>query len=863
MATQTSSLKADQLQAALTSGDGTLVMSALAEIEAARPTQALAKLLNAILSEVEDTVQAFQIRKTLRCVAARLAGKELVLPLADFEALLLQPDRLEEIALAVALLPPDDAVRAVEVLRSALWTDFPAPLLPTLCRFFKKFGGPADAPSLVQLAHHADPTVLTTALEALESIDPSQLPELVSPLLGHPSPNIRAQAIQALYRWDKSAAIRLFVKLLFSETVTERALALLHASSFPYAEIENHLLRFTSEVDDPRLLMRVSKVLQDNAHPELPFRLYWIARNLKDHHQKLMKGLLLGVVRALADQQKIQGTAQEFLDHLKMRVQKEEERRLRESLAMTEQVREESPEEEAPPADVTAPSSMAPPSSAPAEPAPVAAPPPAKPTIGLPSLADLGLTRSPGGEAPGGPRPAITPAVVPLPKPPTPMPSPLAREGADGTRVPEMPPIPAREPSRPPDLPKPEPVSEPPIVTGAVPVPPLAEKGPRSLPSRESSDSQALPVFERPAPTGEINIEGRGTGVNRGEEMSFENYDKLDGTARVQCLGKMTPTDFARFRVGILNVLKAESPKERAACIRCIGRFGASSDARAIKPLLEEDDADVICAAIDALQRLDSDYLGVFLPQLMQHKNGKVRMWSTRAFVNIDREQIKNLIDGMLRSSSARQRASIIPATMLVDFSLIRDLLVQAFERETASNLIDKIGLVLVANPDREVLRGVLRADKNAGPSVQEAKHRIVLQVAEKLAIALGKTSTPEELIQGEEASLAAEEQEKAQKKAAEAASASAAAGAALRAVAGKGGAPPGESRPSPARGTAPAKPTASSAPASPTPAEIAPAAERWRIPASIEEIPGVAAVILGIVVGGGAAVLLFKLLGI
>jgi hypothetical protein len=81
--------------------------------------------------------------------------------------------------------------------------------------------------------------------------------------------------------------------------------------------------------------MRVSQLMQANAHQELPFRLYWISRSLKEQHQNLIKGIVLGVVRSLADAKKIQGTAQEFLDQLKLRVQREEERLLKESLSMT------------------------------------------------------------------------------------------------------------------------------------------------------------------------------------------------------------------------------------------------------------------------------------------------------------------------------------------------------------------------------------------------------------------------------------------------------------------------------------------------------------------------------------------------
>ena len=46
----------DQLLSAFTSGDGTLIMSALMDIEAAPPNQGLAQLLNSVIPKITDTV---------------------------------------------------------------------------------------------------------------------------------------------------------------------------------------------------------------------------------------------------------------------------------------------------------------------------------------------------------------------------------------------------------------------------------------------------------------------------------------------------------------------------------------------------------------------------------------------------------------------------------------------------------------------------------------------------------------------------------------------------------------------------------------------------------------------------------------
>lgn len=628
-ATSKSTLKADQLSAALTSGDGTLVMNALFEIEEAPVSSALAQLLNLALPKISDTVQAFQVRKTLKVLGLRLTGRATGIGLNDLQKLLKQPDRFEDIAVAFSTLNPTDAVLATDLLRNTSWNELPTPLLPTLCRFFKKYGSSADSGPLIELCRHPDPTVLTTALEALEVVDPSDLPSLVTPLLTSPNASIRAQAIQALYRWDKSAALRHLVQFLFSENSTEQALALHHAVSFPFAEIEPHLLRFITTCSDTRLLMRVSQLMQQNAHPELPFRLYWISRSLREQHQNLIKGIVLGVVRSLADSKKIQGTAQEFLDQLKLRVAKEEERLVKESLSMTAPEAEE------------------------------------KPSGDQAALADL------------------SPA------------------------EPELHPV----------------------------LPPAAGTTP-GLPSAAASAAASAAVAN----------------------LSFDEYDQLDASGRLQLLGRLSPEEYSNHKGRIHGLLKSSKGKELSAVIKVVGRFATSDGARMIKPFLDSENPDAICAAIDALTHLDTEYLGVYLPQLMQSKHGKVRMRATRAFVGIDREQIKSLIAGMLSSSSSRQRAMVIPATMLVDFSLVRDALLKALEKESAPELVEKIGVVLAANPDRELLRAIMRGERHAKlEAVRDALHKVTLHVAEKLVIALGKTSSVEEIMAGEEAALSAE----------------------------------------------------------------------------------------------------------
>lgn len=644
MMTSHSDFATEQIKSTLRSGDGTLVLDLLAEIEAAPFAKHVVEALQQTISEVKDGVLSFQVGKTIKYQLLKLRGTIPSATHAELQSLLSSPEKREELALAITRLESSEAFLANDLLRSSAWNTFSPELLPTLCGYFKRFGDIRDSDALVELCRHPNPVVLTAALDALEKIDPDNLQSLVTPLLDNPNPGIRAKAIKSLYRWDKPHALRYLVKLMFSPEMTEKTLALHHSASFPYAEIEPHLVRFTAEVDDPRLLMRVSLIMKANAHVELPFKLYWICRNLRGQHQNLVKGILLGVVRSLADTSKISLTAQEFLDQLKIRVKSEEDRLLRASLTSV------------PVFDSPAP--------------------------GTPSDA-----RIHDGET----------VTVPI----------HSDDGSVGSS------------------------------DEAVAAQPDAK-----LPDLEPSDFQ-IPVDTQDSSSKTVL-----------PMANIDEYDSLDSTARIQLLNRLPNDGYQRLKHRLPALIRDTRGKELGALIKLIGRFGSSEDAQIIKPFLTKDNPDEVSAAILALSRLDSEYLCIYLPQLMQHKNGKIRMNATRAFVGIDRNQIKSLVSSLLLSNSVRQRSLGIPAATLVDFGLVREPLMKAFHQEANPELIDKLGLILCSNPDRELLHSVALAVKAAPADIEEKKRLIMMEMAEKLSVALDKISTPEELLGDEQSAL-------------------------------------------------------------------------------------------------------------
>lgn len=626
MAISNSEFGAHELYSALTSGNGTMVLGCLEDIDHRVPARSEAELLKKAFDEVKDPVLSFQLKKSLRLAVFKLKGTQFKVALSGLEKLLQDQTRLDDLALGVTSIEAAEAFLAADYFRQAGWQNFPEEILPNFCQFFKKHGSIEDSPALIDLTRHPNPTVITAALAALEKLDPVNLQGIIIPLLDSPQNVIKAQAIQAFYRWNRAEALKHLVKLMFSENESDVVLALHHAAFFPYPEVEPHLIRLLTQVTSPSVLMRVSQIFKNNAHPELPFRIFWVNRSLDGQHQSLVKGILLGIVRALSDKKLIEGSVQDYLNQLKERVRREELSLLKETCKISGDDGDDAILPGLDDFDMAPPAELAP------------------------------VTRGPAAEKP------VLAAEKPAEKP-------------------------VERPAAPPPPPK--------------------------------------------AP-----------------EVEFDNFDSLSEQEKVQLLARANAKFFADNKPKLLELLGSAQSKELAAIINLFGKFGqAGQDTERIKKLVKSDNPDIVCACIKALATLDAEFLCLYLPQFMQEKNGKIRMTATRVFVGIDRDRIKSLLTSMIGSANAKQRSLAVSTAMLVDFNIVRQPLLDALAKETSVEIIEKLGVVLSANPDRELLASVYKIAQTSRTSLRVEQQRVVQTLAEKLAIALNHISTPEELI--------------------------------------------------------------------------------------------------------------------
>jgi len=619
LAISKSELGAQDLLASLTGDNGMLALDILEEIDNRTPTRAEVQVLKEAFSIVRNPVLSFQLKKSLRLAAFKLKNTHFKVSLDGMEKLLKDTSRLEDLALAITTVEPVEAFLAADMVRQAQWQNFPAEILPCFCSFLRRHGNIQDSQALQELTRHPDSTVITAALSTLEKIDPENLQSIIIPLLDSPQTVVKAQAVQAFYRWNRHQALQHLLKLLFSKNEQDIVLALHHATYFPYPELESHLIRLMTEVASPPILMRISQIMKANANIDLPFRIFWVNRSLEGQHQSLVKGILLGVVRALADKKLIDVSAQNYLNQLKNRVRQAELELIRKSCKVEETEGEEA-------------------------------------TNLLPSLDQA---------------PETPPAEVPINNEPENL----------------------------------ETASREPVLNVVIP-----EKPPEFVPD-------------------------------------FDKYPNLSEQEKVQFLTRLTAVHFKQFKSKIDKLLEESQGKELAGLISLLGKFAGAESAEMIKKHFKNDNPDVICAAIKAAVKIDPETLCLYLPQFMQDKNGKIRMTATRTFVSIDRESIKGLLTGLLSSSNVKQRILGVSTSMLVDFNIVRQPLLNCLAKETSVELLEKIGMVLAANPDRELLYETYKSYRICRASMKAEFKQVVDKVADKLSIVLNKINTVEELL--------------------------------------------------------------------------------------------------------------------
>ncbi len=153
--------------------------------------------------------------------------------------------------------------------------------------------------NLIKDLSSREPSVVFTAIEALETIEPGALKAHIVSLLLNSNAWVRSRAARAMYHWDKSEAIRYLNDMLFSRISTEREVALQNSVFFPFEQIEALLLKFLTVEQEPDLIQKAGFVFMVNPDKATAYRLYEAQKSTKGLRADLINSILMGVLKSL------------------------------------------------------------------------------------------------------------------------------------------------------------------------------------------------------------------------------------------------------------------------------------------------------------------------------------------------------------------------------------------------------------------------------------------------------------------------------------------------------------------------------------------------------------------------------------
>lgn len=280
----------------LKSPDTSVRFAALQRIEEIGLSPEQQALLSRIMESERDSNLRFQMQKIIAGISI---GKE-KLRGDDIVSLINIPGRDEmKLALMLESVKKNNASEVRDALRLSNWTKFSSKLIPSVLKFFKKHGDKTDSDNIAAMFKCSDMRVITSAIEALERLNPELLKKHLVALLVNPNLGIRARAIRLISIWDPPEAMRHFEQLLFSSSKEEKNVALFQSFFFPFPQIESLMLRFISLENDQELIKKAAVVFMANPDKQIPIKLMEIRQTCQGVKHTLIDAIMKGVLDSL------------------------------------------------------------------------------------------------------------------------------------------------------------------------------------------------------------------------------------------------------------------------------------------------------------------------------------------------------------------------------------------------------------------------------------------------------------------------------------------------------------------------------------------------------------------------------------
>lgn len=181
--------------------------------------------------------------------------------------------------------------------------------------------------------------------------------------------------------------------------------------------------------------------------------------------------------------------------------------------------------------------------------------------------------------------------------------------------------------------------------------------------------------------------------------------------------------------------------------LKFLKKFGSFEDTANIEMLCRHPDPRVLSAAVEALEKLSPDRLKDLIVPLLINGNFGIRTRAVRILYRWDPSEAIRHYESMLFSSIITEKQAALIHSFFFPFKDIESLLLRFISIETDADLINKAGLIFMANPDRQVPARLLEVRQSCSGEKFQLVDGILKGVLQSLFQAKIVNAAPEQML--------------------------------------------------------------------------------------------------------------------
>ncbi len=169
-----------------------------------------------------------------------------------------------------------------------------------------------------------------------------------------------------------------------------------------------------------------------------------------------------------------------------------------------------------------------------------------------------------------------------------------------------------------------------------------------------------------------------------------------------------TADGFHAYRAFLSRLLpRSQHRHVTARILSLFERFGTKEDAASLRSYLRNPDPGIVGQALKAMSRLDADQVLPLLNPLLRSDSLQIKTAAIEVLLTLDKEgafqHLRSLLESPVRANK-RKGLELIPH---VDYAVAEPVLLKMLEKETVPDLVSRIGLVILSNPNPQGLKSV------------------------------------------------------------------------------------------------------------------------------------------------------------